>query len=191
MDHICHLNRAINDIEAHLTQPLAVEQVAARIGYSRFHFDRLFLATVGDTLASYLRKRRLTEAAREIIHSDKPLLDIALDYQFQSQEAFTRSFKRMFGLSPGAYRRRRRLTRPFFKITLRPQRLFALYGSAQMPQLLLPSARLTTCRPGQTIALVAPRANICVFRQEMVHARYLAPTQFCPALGWASAFRHR
>lgn len=182
MEPIGHLNRAIAYIEANLTQPLAIARVAAVIGYSRFHFDRLFSAMVGDTPSRYLRKRRLTEAAREIVASSRSLLEIALDYQFQSQEAFTRAFKRMFGLSPGAYRRRRRLDRAFYRITLRPPKLFYVNGGHPMTKLILPR---------QGLALVAPPAVIIGPEQEIYHAYRFASTQFYLALGGASDLRNR
>ena len=105
------LNRAVAYLENNLTQPASVSEAAWHVGYSRYHFSRTFLATTGITPADYLRKRRLSEAARVLTQSSRPILEIALDYQFQSQEAFTRSFRQQFGISPGSYRRRRRLER--------------------------------------------------------------------------------
>ena len=124
MDYISPINHAIEYIESNLTEPLDIESVAGAAGYSRFHFDRLFLATVGETPAGYVRKRRLSETARELVVSKKRILDIALDYQFQSQSAFTRAFRKLFGLSPGAYRRRGRLVRLCHRIVLKQPRLF-------------------------------------------------------------------
>ena len=60
----------------------------------------------GDSVGEYIRKRRLTESADELIGGSKRVLDIALDFHFQSQEAFSRSFKKLFGLTPGAYRKK-------------------------------------------------------------------------------------
>ena len=122
------VNRAIALMEDNLTTATEPLRVAKAAGYSRFHFDRLFLATLGETPADYLRKRRLSEAARELVTTHKPLVEIALDYQFQSQEAFTRAFKRMFGISPGTYRKRGRLARAYPRITLRQRRMFRLNG---------------------------------------------------------------
>ncbi len=102
-DAIPHLKHAITHLESHLTAPTSIEEAAALVGYSRYHFSRLFLPVTGITPVAYLRKRRLTEAARELATSSKRILDIALDYQFQSQEAFTRSFKQDFWVSPGLY----------------------------------------------------------------------------------------
>jgi AraC-like DNA-binding protein len=120
------VNRAIAFMEDHLANAMEPQRVATAAGYSRFHFDKLFLATLGETPADYLRKRRLSEAARELVTTHKPLVEIALDYQFQSQEAFTRAFKRMFGLSPGAYRKRGHFVRAYPHITLQETHLFRL-----------------------------------------------------------------
>lgn len=115
---IPQLKQAITYLESRLTTSTSVEEAAAAVGYSRPHFSRLFLAVTGITPVAYLRKRRLTEAARELATSSKSILDIALDYQFQSQEAFTRSFKQEFGVSPGFYRAQKRLRRLFQRVSL-------------------------------------------------------------------------
>lgn len=117
------LNRAIVYFESNLTQPALVEEAAMLVGYSRYHFSRLFLMTTGLTPAAYLRKRRLSAAAYDLAYSSKRILDIALDYQFQSHEAFSRSFKQEFGLSPARYRLQGRGRRLLDKITLGATRL--------------------------------------------------------------------
>jgi len=134
MEPIDLINQAIDYMENNLTEPIRLENISAVGGYSRFHFCRLFVDLTGETPAGYLRKRRLSEAARELVNSKKPILNIALDYQFQSQEAFTRSFKRRFRISPGIYRKRRYLARIFSRITLDPSRKHLIYfqrGDAQ------------------------------------------------------------
>jgi AraC-like DNA-binding protein/GNAT superfamily N-acetyltransferase len=131
------LNRAIVYFENNLTQPALVEEAAVLAGYSRYHFSRLFLTTTGMTPAAYLRKRRLSAAAYELAGSSKRILDIALDYQFQSHEAFSRSFKQEFGISPARYRLQGRVRRLLDKITLGATRL--LYpgkGIEARPQVL-------------------------------------------------------
>lgn len=97
--------QAINYIESNLNENLSLEVVASQAYYSSFHFHRLFSSLTRETPGSYLRKRRLSQAAVEMLQTDKRLLDIALDYQFQSQESFTRAFKKFFGVTPGQYRR--------------------------------------------------------------------------------------
>ena len=104
MSYIPNILRAVDFIERNLTSPISVSDVASEAAYSTFHFVRLFRALTGETPGSYLRRRRLTEAAGELAHSRRRIIEIALDYQFQSQEAFTRAFKDCFGINPRAYR---------------------------------------------------------------------------------------
>lgn len=148
------LKRAINYLENNLTHPVSVAAAAALAGYSRFHFSRAFVDRTGITPAAYLRKRRLTEAARELTTSSRRILDIALDYQFQSQEAFTRSFKREFGVSPGCYREQGRLRRLFGKITLGAANrlLFPGRGIDATAPIFVPEQRLVA-------AFVAPSGH--------------------------------
>lgn len=137
------LQRAITHLESCLTTPTSIEEAAALVGYSRYHFSRLFLAVTGITPVAYLRKRRLTEAARELATSSKRILDIALDYQFQSQEAFTRSFKQEFGVSPGLYRVQKRLRRLFQRISLgMSQLLYPGKGFDTAPQIFVPEQQI-------------------------------------------------
>lgn len=95
----------INYIEEHLCDDLSLDQVAQTIYISPYHLHRVFHAMTGITIGEYVRKRRLSEAAKELQNSDRQILDIALEYQFTSQEAFTRSFKQSFNVTPASYRK--------------------------------------------------------------------------------------
>lgn len=74
-------------------------------GYTKWYFQRLFKKVTGVTLASYIRARRLTKAAVELRLTKKTILEIALKYQFDSQQSFTRRFKYIFKVTPSYYRR--------------------------------------------------------------------------------------
>ena len=92
-------------IEQHLDQPLTLDRVAARAGLSPFHFSRLFTARMGRSVMAHVRGRRLVRGARRLCDEpDLKLVDLAFDCGFESQEAFTRAFKRVFGVSPGRFR---------------------------------------------------------------------------------------
>jgi AraC family transcriptional regulator len=92
-------------IEQQLDHPLTLEQVAARAGLSPYHFSRLFTARMGRSVMAYVRGRRLVRCARRLCHEPGlKLVDLAFDGGFESQEAFTRAFKRLFGVSPGRFR---------------------------------------------------------------------------------------
>jgi len=106
-DHYKWVYEAILHIEAKLGEEINLPQVAEQAGYSVFHFGRIFQGVTGETVMDYVRKRRLTEAARALVQTDRRILDIALDWQYDSHEAFTRAFKRAYGIAPGIFRRRR------------------------------------------------------------------------------------
>ena len=92
-------------IEVNLEKPLLLDDVAIKSGYTKWHLQRVFKQATGLTLASYIRGRRLTKAATELRLTKLPVLTIALRYQFDSQQSFTRRFKAIFGVTPTEYRR--------------------------------------------------------------------------------------
>ena len=72
--------------------------------YSKYHLHRMFTAAVGLTLHDYIQRRRLTEAAKLLVFSEQPILDIALKSGYESQQAFSNIFTAMYKTSPGKYR---------------------------------------------------------------------------------------
>ena len=68
----------VDFIEEHLDEELSLESLACEAGYSRYHLHRMFTGIVGMPVHVYVQRRRLTEAARLLIFSTQPVLDIAL-----------------------------------------------------------------------------------------------------------------
>ncbi|MFL6700528.1 MAG: helix-turn-helix domain-containing protein [Vitreoscilla sp.] len=92
-------------IEQQLDEPLTLERIAERAGLSPYHFSRLFTARMGRSVMAHVRGRRLVRAARRLCNEPNlKLVDLAFDCGFESQEAFTRAFKRLLGVSPGRFR---------------------------------------------------------------------------------------
>ncbi len=110
--------RAIDRIENRLAEPLSLSEIARVAGFSTYHFCRYFRAMTGGSVMGYVRARRLSLAAVAVRDGRERLIDIAFDAGFESQEAFTRAFKRAFGTTPGALRRGRTDIDPFYLMPL-------------------------------------------------------------------------
>ncbi len=107
MNYLEILQRAIIYIEEHLGENITVEEVAHEAGYSYYHLTRQFQAVLGESIGSYLKRRRLSEAAKRLVYSEQRILDIALECGFESGEAFSRAFKAVYRMSPSVYRKNR------------------------------------------------------------------------------------
>jgi len=95
---------AIEFFEDHLYENVTVAQTADFIGYSLFHFIRMFNRIAHHTPYDYLIRRRLSESARILTNSHRRITDIAQDFCFQNQESYSRAFKRMFDMQPSQWR---------------------------------------------------------------------------------------
>ena len=94
----------ISYIEAHRSEKLTLDTVANGVCYSKYHLHRMFTDTVGITLHDYIQRRQLTEAAKLLVFSNKPVLEIALIAGYESQQAFASIFKAMYKQTPLEYR---------------------------------------------------------------------------------------
>lgn len=92
-------------IENNLHRKIYLEDVALVSGFSKYHFHRVFQNTIHMSVDDYVRMRRLSIAAVSLIYSTERIIDIALEAQFNSQEAFSRSFKKTYFFAPGEYRK--------------------------------------------------------------------------------------
>jgi AraC family transcriptional regulator len=101
--------KALWYIESHLADALSLEEIAGVGGVSRFHMVRAFAAATGLSAMRYVRTRRLSEAARALAGGAPDILNLALDADYSSHEAFTRAFRDHFGVTPEAVRSSTRL----------------------------------------------------------------------------------
>lgn len=102
------IKKSIKYIEDNLSNKIELKDIANNVFLSKYHFHRVFHAVAGEPVAEYIRKRRLMEAADELLNTDDKIVDIAFKYQFNSQEVFTKAFKRLYGISPREFRRNRK-----------------------------------------------------------------------------------
>ncbi|WP_427107767.1 AraC family transcriptional regulator [Lysinibacillus xylanilyticus] len=105
MDYYERIQNSIEYIEEHLQNELLITKVSSASYFSAFHFQRLFHAITGFSVQQYIRNRRLSEAALLLETTSKNILEIAISFQYGSQEAFTRAFANYFGVTPSKYRK--------------------------------------------------------------------------------------
>jgi AraC family transcriptional regulator len=92
-------------IQTHLEQDLSLAVIAERVGFSRYHFHRIFREVIGEPTKEYIRRLRVERAAYRLKISEETILQIALDAGFKAHESFTRAFRRQFGITPNEFRR--------------------------------------------------------------------------------------
>lgn len=102
--YVERVNRAIDHIVSHLSEPLPLNELARAARLSPFHFHRVFQALVGATPADFVKRLRLEKALGLMARPRPPALtSIALMSGFSSSSDFTRSFKQRFGVPPSAF----------------------------------------------------------------------------------------
>ena len=103
-NHIVNIEAVIDYIESHLDEKLDLEKVSEAVHYSKYHLHRMFTNTVGMTIHDYVQRRQLTEAAKLLVFSAKPMIEIAFLSGYESQQAFSSAFKSMYKVPPAQYR---------------------------------------------------------------------------------------
>lgn len=102
MDMLSKLNEAMEYVETNLAADISYDRAAQLACCSKSQFLRMFPFLTGVTLSEYIRRRRLTMAAFALQTSDIKVIDAALQYGYESPEAFTRAFKALHGVLPRA-----------------------------------------------------------------------------------------
>lgn len=105
MKELSPLERAVEYIETHLDEHIGLNDVSRETGYSYYYMTRLFSSVLGESAGRYINRRRLYRASEKLLHTDRRVIDIAIESGFESAEAFSRAFKAVFASSPTEYRR--------------------------------------------------------------------------------------
>lgn len=105
MNYYSRIQDAIDYIDTNLDQNITLDNLAKVSCLSKYYFHRMFSAMVGESVMSYIRKRRLGRAVSQLNKTSLRIIDIALDNKFESQEVFIRAFVKYFGITPAKYRK--------------------------------------------------------------------------------------
>jgi len=119
MDWITGMQRAIDYIEANLTEEIDYEKVAAESFSSSYHFQRVFGILCGITLGEYIRMRRLSVAGAELAAGNIKVIDAALKYGYDSPDSFAKAFRKFHGITPSMARTDGTVLRSFSRLSVK------------------------------------------------------------------------
>jgi len=105
VDWIEGIQRAIDYVEANITEDIDFEEVAKQAYSSSFHFQRVFGILCGYSLGDYIRMRRLSLAGEELSRGNAKIIDVAVKYGYDTSESFSRAFTRFHGIAPSEAKR--------------------------------------------------------------------------------------
>lgn len=99
------IKKVLDYIENNLETKMDLDSVSKSVGYSKYHLNRLFTEEAGCTIYKYIQLRRLTDAAKKLVETDKQITQIAYDAGYNSQQAFTFAFRQIYECTPQSYRK--------------------------------------------------------------------------------------
>lgn len=128
MSTLENMNQALAYIEDNLTGEIDMRRVERLALCSEYHFRRMFSFLASIPLSEYIRRRRLTLAAADLLHSDARVIDLAVKYGYGSADAFTRAFAALHGLTPSEARQTGRTLKAFPRMTFQ----ITIKGASEM-----------------------------------------------------------
>ncbi len=106
-EYIGRINKVIDFIEDNLDKDLPLEYLSSISCYSPFHFHRIFSSVIGETINSYVSRKRIEKVASVIMNgSEIPITELAYNYGFKSGSSFSRAFSSYYGISPTEFRKK-------------------------------------------------------------------------------------
>lgn len=117
MNPLKHMNQALDYIEEHLTEDVDLSAAARIACCSEHHFRRMFSFLAGMPLSEYIRRRRLTLAAQDLVRGTAKVIDVAVKYRYESPDTFARAFQAQHGVAPSLVRREGQVLNAFSRMT--------------------------------------------------------------------------
>ena len=159
-------------IERHVTELITLHMLAQAAGYSPWHAARIFKDLTGKAPFEYIRELRLSRAAVRLRDEKTRVIDVALDFVFDSHEGFTRAFSRQFGMSPRFFSK----NKPMIKVFL-PEPARDYYLSLQRGETIMS----TKSKPNTVFVQVIDRpARKLILKRGIKATHYF---EYCEELG--------
>ncbi|MCL1951481.1 MAG: AraC family transcriptional regulator [Oscillospiraceae bacterium] len=137
MHWIPSITQALHYIESSITQDIGVDDVAGKVYASSANFQRIFNLVTGMTIGDYIRSRRLSLAAQDILAGQK-LIDVAMKYQYDTQESFSKAFTRFHGVTPSGLRKTGTGAKLFHPLTIN----ITIQGGFNMERNVIPNIHM-------------------------------------------------
>lgn len=118
MEWLQSINMSIRYIEDNLENELSVADVSNKVYASKAHFQHIFNLVTGITIGEYIRNRRLSLAGRDLLDENNRVIDIAMKYQYNTPESFSKAFSRFHGISPSEVRTHRNMLKFYYPLTI-------------------------------------------------------------------------
>lgn len=109
---------ALDYMEEKLSEDIKIRDIAEKAFISEFHFQRMFSAVCGISIGEYIRNRRMTLAAKELLTSNIKIIDLAIKYGYDSPDSFSRAFQKFHGITPSLARKTGAKVRDFAPIRI-------------------------------------------------------------------------
>ena len=119
MDWTESIARAVSYIEDNIKEELTIGDIAQEAMVSAFYFQKGFAMLCGFTVGEYTKRRRLSLAGAELVSTDRKIIDIALDYGYDSPDSFTKAFTRFHGATPSSVRRGEAMVKSFAALKIK------------------------------------------------------------------------
>lgn len=113
------IQQMIDWIEDNLQGEFSLDELASYMGYSPYYCSFKFHQATGISMRRYILMRRLYLSTGDLVMNRK-IIDIAVDYNYSSQEAYSRAFKSVFGVSPRAFQRHQMPVQSIAKLIIHP-----------------------------------------------------------------------
>ncbi|MFT3952437.1 MAG: AraC family transcriptional regulator [Oscillospiraceae bacterium] len=133
MEWLQSITKAVRYIEDNLTNEISVDDVSNHVFLSPSHFARIFNLGTGITIGDYIRNRRLSLAGRDLLLTKNKVIDVAMRYQYDTSESFSKAFSRFHGIAPSAVKEHSEQLKFFTPLVIK----ISIQGGFEMSRIIM------------------------------------------------------
>ena len=138
MEWIQTIMKAVHYMENNLTNDINLEDVANHVFMSSSNFQRIFSSVTGITIGDYIRNRRLSLSGQDLFLTDSKVIDVAMRYQYDTSESFSKAFTRFHGIPPSVAQKQDDMLKFFHPFTIN---IFIQGGFNMAKEIIVPTVR--------------------------------------------------